>query len=267
MYLKNTTFMSNGHENYRELVLRLAKTDFKLRYHGSVLGYVWAVLKPLLLFTVLNFVFSSVFNFKNSGTPLYSLELLTALMMFQFFAEGTMAGMNSLMSKAQLVTKIYVPRWTLVVSSTINSLFVFGMNLIVIVLFFIGYGKTPSVGGVVMFLIYIIFLYIIILSFSFFTAPLFIRFRDLSMIWEVLLSVLMYAAPIVYPLTTMPENIQRILLINPVGFLIHFTKQGLIADRFATLSQIFFFTIGLILFAVISFVVFRKYEKKIAEYI
>ena len=259
--------MRQSHENYKELILRLAKTDFKLRYHGSVLGYIWAILKPLLLFTVLNFVFSSVFNFKNLGTPLYSLELLTALMMFQFFAEGTMAGMSSLMSKAQLVTKIYVPRWTLVVSSTINSLFVFGMNVIVIILFFIGYGKLPSVGGVIMFLVYVLFLYIIILSFSFLTSPLFIRFRDLSMIWEVLLTILMYAAPIVYPLTMMPENIQRILLVNPVGFIIHFSKQGLIADHFATTSQILFFTLAVIVFAGVSLFAFWKTERKVAEYI
>lgn len=259
--------MTHGHENYRELILRLAKTDFKLRYHGSVLGYVWAVLKPLLLFLVLNFVFSSVFNFKNSGTPLYSLELITAILLFQFFAEGTMAGMNSLLSKAQLVTKIYVPRWALVVSSTINSLFVFGMNLLVLALFFIGYGLLPSFWSIIMFIVYAVLLYTLILSFSFLTAPLFVRFRDLSMIWEVLLSILMYAAPIVYPLSTMPEHIQKILLMNPVGFIIHFAKQGLISNHFASAIQLVLF-IGIMgICACVSFLIFTKTEKKVAEYI
>lgn len=259
--------MSRDHENYKELILRLARTDFKLRYHGSVLGYVWAILKPLLLFTVLNFVFSSVFNFKNSGTPLYSLELLTALLLFQFFAEGTSAGMNSLLSKAQLVTKIYVPRWTLIVSSTINSLFVFGMNLLVLVVFFVIYGKMPSFWSIIMFLVYILFLYILILSFSFLTAPLFVRFRDLSMIWEVLLSVFMYAAPIIYPLTMMPEHIQKILLLNPVGFIIHFAKQGLISDHFASASQVLFFLLGLGIFTALAIYLFRRHERTVAEYI
>lgn len=259
--------MTRSHENYKELVLRLARTDFKLRYHGSVLGYVWAILKPLLLFTILNFVFSSVFNFKNSGTPLYSLELITGLLVFQFFSEGTTAGMNALLSKAQLVTKIYVPRWTLIVSSTMNSLFVFGVNLLVLVIFFIAYGVVPSVAGILMFLVYIILLYILILSFSFIAAPLLVRFRDLSMIWEVLLSVIMYAAPIVYPLSIVPENIQRILLFNPVGFIIHFSKQGLISDHFATTVQIILFAFCLAVFAAFSYFVFRKYEKKVAEYI
>lgn len=259
--------MAYGHENYKELIFRLAQTDFQLRYRGSVLGYVWAILKPLLLFTIINFVFSSVFNFKNSGTPLYSLELITALLLFQFFAEGTSAGMNSLIAKSQLVTKIYVPRWTIIVSSTVNSLFVFFMNLLVLVLFFVGYEKIPSLASLGMFFIYIIFLYIIILSFSFLTAPLFVRFRDLSMIWEVLLSFLMYAAPIVYPLSMLPEHLQEILLFNPIGFVIHFAKQGLISNYFANFSQILSFTIGLIVFTGVSLLIFRKYEKKVAEYI
>lgn len=259
--------MKQGHENYKELIFRLARTDFKLRYRGSVLGYVWAILRPLLLFTILNFVFSSVFNFKNSGTPLYSLELITALLLFQFFAEGTTAGMNSLLSKSQLVTKIYVPRWTLIISSTINSLFVFGMNLIVLALFFVLYGIVPSIESLFVFVGYVALLYILIVSFSFITAPLFVRFRDLSMIWEVLLSVLMYAAPIVYPLTMMPEHIQKILLLNPVGFIIHFTKQGLISNHFPSLVQIGFFIVGLGLFAVLALYLFRKNERTVAEYI
>jgi ABC-2 type transport system permease protein len=111
--------------NYLELMLRLARTDFKLRYQGSFLGYIWAILKPLLLFTILNFVFSTVFNTRNNGVPFYSLQLLTGLLLFNFFSEGTMAGLTSLVAKAQLVTKIYVPRWILVMASTLNALFIF----------------------------------------------------------------------------------------------------------------------------------------------
>jgi ABC-2 type transport system permease protein len=259
--------MIKSHENYRQLVMRLAKTDFKLRYHGSILGYVWAILKPLLMFTILNFVFSSIFNFRNSGTPYYPLELLTGLLMFQFFSEGTMNGMNSLLAKAQLVTKIYVPRWTIVLGSTINALFVYGMNLIVLVIFFFIYKVTPSFPAILMFLVFSTLLYALIVAFSFFTAPLFVRFRDLSMIWEVLLTVLLYASPIVYPLTMMPENIQKIMLLNPLAFIIHFSKQGLINNYFTNGWNFLYLLIGVIGIFTISFLIFRKTEKKIAEYI
>lgn len=259
--------MIKKHENYKELVLRLAKTDFKLRYHGSALGYVWAVLKPLLMFSILNFVFSSLFNFRNSGTPLYPLELLTSLLLFNFFSEGTMSGMSSLLSKAQLVTKIYIPRWTIVLSSTINALFVFGMNLIVLVLFFFIYHVVPTFSGVLMFFIYAIFLYILIIAFSFLTAPLYVRFRDLSMIWEVLLTVLLYSAPIIYPLSMMPLNIQQIILWNPLAYVIHFAKDGLISNNYALGGHTLVVFAGILALAFASFLIFRKAEKRIAEII
>jgi ABC-type polysaccharide/polyol phosphate export permease len=259
--------MTKSHENYRELVIRLAKTDFKLRYHNSVLGYVWVILKPLLMFTILNFVFSSLFNYRNSGTPYYPLELLTALLLFQFFSEATMTGLTSLVSKSQLVTKIYVPRWTIVLGSTMNALFIFGMNLIVLALFFLFYHKMPTLSGIAMFIVYSALLYIIAVTFSFLTAPFFVRFRDLSTIWEVLLSVLMYASPIIYPLAMMPMKYQYIILLNPLAFIINFAKQGLISNSFSGPLHVVLLVLCIICAAVISFFVFRKYEKTVAELI
>ena len=221
------------HENYKELIWVLAKTDFKLRYHGSALGYLWAILKPLLMFTILDFVFSSLFNSRGNGIPHYSLQLLTGIIIFNFFSEGTMAGMTSLLSKAQLVTKIYVPRWTIIVASTINSAMVFLMNLLIIVFFFAVSRFVPSLESVILALVFCVFTYIIILAFALLSAPLYVRFRDLSMIWEVLLSLLFYGTPIVYSLQMMPANLQKYILLNPMAFIVHFTKEGLINNHFA----------------------------------
>lgn len=259
--------MTKSHENYRELVLRLAKTDFKLRYHSSVLGYAWAILKPLLMFAVLNFVFSTLFHLGGAADPYYPLELLTGLLLFNFFAEGTMMGMTSLVSKAQLVTKIYVPRWTIVLGSTINAFFVFCMNLIVLVFFFFIYHKVPTLSGILMFLIYAILLYIIIVAFSFLTAPLYVRFRDLSMIWEVLTTVLMYSAPIVYTMTMVPVRLQTIFLLNPLAFIINFSKQALIFNQYASVRHFLGFFLSVVIVAIISFLIFKKYERKVAELI
>ena len=259
--------MTKRHENYRELVWRLARTDFKLRYHGSVLGYVWVILKPLLMFTILNFVFSSIFNMRNSGNPDYPLELLTALLLFQFFSEATMTGMTSLVSKAQLVTKIYVPRWTIVLGSTMNALFIYGMNLVVLAIFFLIYHKVPTLSGLIMFGIYSLILYALAVAFSFLTAPFYVRFRDLSNTWEVLLSVLMYASPIIYPLTMMPERIQHLMLLNPFAFIINFAKQGLINNAYTTPWHFIMLLIGIVLAGAVSFLIFRKYEKTVAELI
>jgi lipopolysaccharide transport system permease protein len=253
------------HENYKELIWMLAKTDFKLRYHGSVLGYVWAILKPLLMFTILNFVFSSLFNPRGSGIAHYSLQLLVAIILFNFFSEGSTAGMNSLLSKSQLVTKIYVPRWTIILASTINSALIFLMNLLVIAFFFAINGFMPHLPAIGLFVIFSLFTYVIILSFALLTAPLYVKFRDLSMIWEVLITLLFYATPIIYPLQMMPEYIQRVLLLNPMAFIIHFTKEGLINNHFADIwkTSIFVATVAVaFLFSIWSY---RKLIPKIAE--
>lgn len=253
------------HENYRELIWTLAKTDFKLRYHGSVLGYVWAILKPLLMFLILNFVFSSLFNPRNNGIQHYSLQLLTSIMLFNFFSEGTMAGLNSLMAKSQLVTKIYVPRWTIIVAATLNSLLIFLMNLIVIALFFAWYQFWPGVLPIVTFFFYILLTYILILGFSFIAAPFYIKFRDINQVWEVVVSALFYASPIVYPLSLLPAKYHFILLVNPMAYIIHFTKMALTENHYAPLWQnsIFACVIVLIFFAGIR--IYQKMEAKIAE--
>lgn len=254
-----------SHENYRELIWVLAKTDFKLRYHGSVLGYLWALLKPLLTFAVLNFVFSSIFNPRGTGMETYSLQLLVGLMMFYFFAEGTSAGMASLLSKSQLVTKIYVPRWTIILASTINATLIFLMNLVVIVFFFALKGFMPSVASILMFLVFSVFIYILVLSFALITAPLYIKFRDLAMIWEVLLMIVMYGSPIIYPLATLPVKYHTIILLNPFAFIVHFTKESLINNHFATPAQYLIFSGTVLAGFALGIFSYRKLIPKVAE--
>ncbi|MEI7621304.1 MAG: ABC transporter permease [Candidatus Moraniibacteriota bacterium] len=253
------------HENYRELIWVLAKTDFKLRYHGSVLGYAWAILKPLLMFSILNFVFSSLFNARGNGIEYYSLQLLVGIILFNFFSEGTMAGMCSLLSKSQLVTKIYVPRWTIILASTINSALVFLMNILVIVFFFALNQFLPSFEAVALFVMFLLFTYVIIVGFSLLMAPLYVKFRDLSMIWEVLLSILFYASPIVYSLQMMPEKMQKLMLLNPMAFVIHFSKEGLINNHFADPWKTFLFILTVLAFFTLGTFSYNKLASKVAE--
>lgn len=253
------------HENYKELIWALAKTDFKLRYHGSVLGYLWAILKPLLMFTILNFVFSSLFNSRGNGIPHYSLQLLVGIILFNFFSEGTMAGMSSLLSKSQLVTKIYVPRWTIIIASTINSALIFLMNILVIVIFFAAYRFVPSFESILLFIVFIVFTYIIIAGFALLTAPLYVRFRDLSMIWEVLTTMLFYASPIVYSLQMMPDRIQKIMLLNPMAFIIHFSKEGLINNHFADPWKTLVFVTTVMLAFALGVFSYNKLAPRVAE--
>ncbi|MFA4817326.1 MAG: ABC transporter permease [Parcubacteria group bacterium] len=257
--------MARHHENYKGLIWMLAKTDFKLRYQGSVLGYVWALLKPLLLFAIINFVFSSLFNPRGAGNQFYSLQLLVSIILFNFFAEGTLAGMGSLLSKAQLVTKIYVPRWTLILASTINCALIFLMNLIIIAAFFAYKQFLPGLESVLIFVMYAILTYAIIVAFSFFTAPWYIHFRDLVLIWEVIITALFYATPVFYPLQMLPLSVQKVLLLNPMAFIIHFNKEGLINNHFASFSQNFGFIAIIAVIFFLSLLSYRKFSPSVAE--
>jgi len=257
--------MEKAHENYRELIWVLAKTDFKLRYHGSVFGYLWALLKPLLTFAILNFVFSSLFEIRGIGGEHYALQLLVAIILFNFFSEGTSAGLNSLIAKSQLVTKIYVPRWTIILSATLNSAMIFCMNLLVIALFFAWKGFLPSVGAIVSFVFFALATYLLVIMFSFFAAPLYVKFRDLAMIWEVLLPLLFYATPVFYPLQLLPAAIQQTLLVNPMAFIVHFTKEALADNHYAEPWQYALFGAALVLGLLISMLAYRKWIPKVAE--
>lgn len=255
------------HENYKELIWMLAKTGFKLRYQGSFLGYIWAVLQPLLLFLVLNAVFSGVFGTgaRGEGVPYYSLQLLVALMLYTFFSEGTNGGLNALKGKAQLVTKIYVPRWALILASTLQNLMVFGANVLVIIGFFAWYRYVPSLQSALVFLFFVVMLYVIILTFSLIAAPLLFYFKDLTMIWQVVLRILFYTMPILYPLSTLPQWVHKFLLLNPVAFIIHFTKESMFAGHYPELWQFAMFLVVVMISFAISIWVYKKLVVNVAE--
>ena len=239
-------------------------TDFKLRYQGSVLGYLWAILKPLFIFLVLNFVFTNLFQ---GAAKNYSLQLLTGIILWLFFAEGTTMGMQSLLSKAHLITKVYIPKYIIVVASTFNVLISFCLNLVILAVFFAYYGVTPSLSAVAHFVFYIILIYFLILGFSFFLSTLFLRLRDLNQIWEVLLNAGFYAAPIIYPLTIIPEKYHKILFLNPMSFLIQYPKVYLIEGEQVPFGNNMVITSLVFVIFLAGLIFFKKTAVNSAEHI
>lgn len=176
-----------------------------------------------------------------------------------------MAGLISFPNKSALITKIYVPRWIIIVASTIQSTLIFLMNLIIIVIFFVWYGVWPGLMGILTFVFYIMLTYTIIISFSFIAAPLYVQYRDLSHIWEVVSAALFYAAPIVYPLNILPSNYQPIILANPMGFIIHYTKTALTENHWAPFWQNATFASLVLIFFFISLLIFSRLESRVAD--
>ncbi len=221
----------------RETIWMLAKTDLKMRYQGSWLGVIWVFLKPFCLFLIMNFVFSHLF-FKS--VPNYSIRLLLGIVLWSFFAEASMVGMMSILAKGHILKKVFLPKWIVVISSTIHSAMAFLFNLIIFFLFlFLYYHIFPGPLQLLLFVVYIILIYGISLFFSFMTATIIVRFRDLNQIWEVLLQVLFYASPIIYPITTVPDSIRSVLYLNPMTLLIEHARIALIDNNVARIDHLF----------------------------
>lgn len=246
-----------------ETIWMLAKTDLKMRYQGSWLGIIWVFLKPFCLFLILNFVFSHLF-FKS--VPNYSIRLLLGIILWSFFAEASMVGMLSLLAKSHILRKAYLPKWIVVFSSTIHSAMAFGLNLIILFIFlFFYYGIYPGVVQLLLFLVYCILIYGLALQFSLFTSALLVRIRDLNQIWEVLLQVLFYASPIIYPITAIPESVRSILYLNPITLLIEHARIALIDNHVARIDHLLLFIAIFIPLMALSIWFFKKSSVNIIE--
>src|SRR5438132_10261883 len=132
------------------LIWTLVRTDFKARYHGTVGGFVWALLKPMCMFIVLMGVFSFLF----ASQPTYKLNLIVGLFLWDFFAEGTKSGLMSLQAKGFILTKARVPPWILIVTSISNAVITLSVFAVVIAVFLTGAGHRPAAAAVGAFFCY-----------------------------------------------------------------------------------------------------------------
>src|SRR5262245_23056161 len=143
------------------LAWTLVRTDFKARYHGTISGFLWALLKPMCMFLVLMGVFSFLFT-----DPRYKLHLIIGLILWDFFAEATKTGLTSLHAKSFLLTKIRCPLWVLVVSSIANALITLSVFVAIIMLFLIVSGQSPGAAAFALFMVYCVVLVVIVVGFS-----------------------------------------------------------------------------------------------------
>lgn len=219
----------------RILLKELTKTDFKLRYQGSVLGYLWALLKPLLMFVVLYIVFGQFLRFSD-GTPHFSLYLLTGIVLWSFFTECTGQGIQAMVMRGDLIRKISFPKWVVVVSSTGTALINLGVNLLVVLTFVLINGITPSWNWLLV-IPSIIELYALSLGIAFLFGAINVKYRDISSIWDVLIQAMFYAVPIIYPISMVmgiSELAAKVLLLNPIAQTIQDIRYNLITDQTVT---------------------------------
>lgn len=182
----------------------LVKTNFKLRYQGSYLGVLWSVLQPLMLFAVMYVVFVKFLKFTD-GTPTFPISLLCGTCLWQFFTESTSMGMRSIVDRGDLLRKIHFPNYIIVAATTMGSMISLAINLGVVILFGF-FAHAHYTWRVITVIPSILQLYAISLGVALLLGSLYVYFRDIGHIWDVVLQALFYATPIIYPLSMVQKN-------------------------------------------------------------
>jgi homopolymeric O-antigen transport system permease protein len=245
------------------LIWTLVRTDFKSRYHGTLSGFLWAMLKPTAMFLVLTGVFSLVF----ASDPSYRLNLIIGLFLWDFFAEGTKVGLTSLHAKGFLLTKSRFPAWILVTTAISNPLITVTAFSVVITVFLAATGHPPSVAALLLFAAYILTLAVMIVGLSLAGSVLFLRYRDLNQVWDVVTQAGFFFAPIIYPVGVIPERFQFYLYLWPPTPIIEFSRSVLVAHRVPTLtghSDLLLMALSLL---GLGIAVYRKLAPRAAEYL
>jgi lipopolysaccharide transport system permease protein len=245
------------------LVWTLIRTDFKARYHGTIGGFVWALLKPLSMFLVLMAVFSFLF----AKNPTYKLDLIVGLFLWDFFAESTKTGLASLHARGYLLTKARVPSWILVVTSMANAAITLVVFDIVIVLFLTWQGHTPTIPALAAFLGYCVAMAAIAVGFALASSGLFLRYRDLNQVWDVVIQAGFFLAPIIYPIEILPERYHFYLYVWPPTPIIEFSRSVLVNGVMPTATGHTYLAIDAALCLIAGALIFRRLSPRAAEYV
>lgn len=257
----------------RALLSELVRTDFKLRYQGSVLGYAWSLLRPLLLFLILYIVFVKFIKL-GGDIPHFPIYLLLGIVIWTFFADMTSQSLSSIVGRGDLIRKIRIPRWIVVLSTTISGLINLGLNLLVVLAFMI-FDKVDLLQTSLWFPLILLEIFVLGLGLSFVLATAFVKYRDLSYIWEVILQAGFYVTPILYAMTYITNpTYQKVLLLNPMAQAIQDARYSLVThnpnvitiDRAFGDERIRLVPIFICVFILVAGILyFRKEAKNFAE--
>jgi ABC-2 type transport system permease protein len=272
--IKGPSAVGDDPRRFWHLTRALAVTEFKLRFFGSVLGYAWQVMRPLLLFGVLYLLFTQVIDVGND-VPYYGVALLLGLVLYTFLSEATGVAVGSIVERENLVRKIQFPRLAVPMSVVLTALFNLGLNLCVVAVFLLASGG--SVRWSWLELIPLLALLVILAAgLAMLLSALFVRARDIKPIWDVVLQVLFYASPIFYAIETVQETaptwVAKVLMLNPFAAILQQARHAVIDPQYDTAAQAIgpdwrlIIPLGIIfgLFA-LGYLVFRRAAPRLAE--
>jgi len=247
--------------DYRHLTLKLAMSEFKLRYKNSVLGFFWSMLEPLMMLIVLYVVFT---NLMRVNVEHYQLFLLMGIVSWNLVSRGTSMSLNSILGKPSLVQKVYFPREVLVISSCITALLMSLLEFVVFAVFMIFFKVMPSIT-IIYFPMVLAVEFFMILGISFGLAALNVYFRDVQYIWAVVLQAGFFAAPIIYPISIIPENYVWVIMLNPMTRIIDMLRGSVIYSTIPAFGDVTYIIVTTLLLLIVGYAIFVKFEPGFAE--
>jgi ABC-2 type transport system permease protein len=217
--VRGPSALGGGWRRFFDLLWLMSVTEFKRVYFGTVLGYLWSLIRPLTLFGVLLFVFTQVFRIGSDKVEHYPVFLLLGIVLFTFFQEATSTSVTAVVAQEGVVRKTQFPRLVIPISTVLTGAFNLGLNLVVVFIFALAFGVEPAWTWL-LFPFAVLALFVLTAAVSMALSVLYVRFRDVAIIWIVLAQVLFYATPILYPVN-FKENVsatyEHLLMVNPLS--------------------------------------------------
>lgn len=254
------------------LLKQLVKTDFKLRYQNSFLGYMWSLLRPLALFLIMYMVFVKFLKV-DYQVPYSAVYLLVGLVAWNYFTEVTMGSVGAIVGRGDLLRKLNFPKYTIVLAGSFSALINLFINLLVVGVF-MAIQHVALTPKILLAPLLIVELFIFSIALAFFLSALFVKFRDVNYIWEVIIQAAFYATPIFYPIAVIPTvyGIQKIIMLNPLAQIIQDLRYTIVTDKSPTIASVYGnslvrlvpITLTLVM-ALVAGLYFRKRSKFFAE--
>lgn len=253
----------NNFFRYRGLLFELVNRDFKLQYRRSILGYVWSMLKPIMMMLVLTAVFSNVFRFSIDKFPVY---LILGQTIFNFYQDATMYAMTSICFSGALTKKVYVPKYMFPLSKVCFAFVNMLCSLTAVVAIIIIY-RVPLSWTMILTPLLFLYAFMIALGVALILSVLTVYFRDVIHLYGVFIMLQMYMTPLFYPVDILPESVYNIVQFNPVYHLVIYFRNIILYQTWPSLHDNMMCIMFSVLLVGLGLVLMKKNQDSFILYI
>lgn len=255
----------NSKANQKDLLEVLIRTNFKLRYNNSILGFIWVLMKPFLYFLMLFIVFTAFRGGELSAQ--YGANLLLGIIIYTLVNEGIVFGMHALTDLAGVILKVNFPRQVAVTSAVFMAVTNFVFNMIILVVLSILGGFIPTIEGFLYFVAILAMVIFSLYSISLFGSILLVKIRDLEHIMELVMQLVFWGSAVFYSIDDMSGAFGQLIRLNPLALVIHASRQALLQGEIIHVKAMLIMTVFSFLLYLAGNAFFKRNIKRIAEFI